>query len=312
MKDYINIQSVIDGCLLGDGCLELNKNGKNASFRYISSSKQHVEFVHSYFKEYCTEDGQKIKRSEYFDKRTNKTYVHYYFRTKCLPIFTEQHNRYYKNGIKIIPNDLNIDKTVLLFWYIGDGELESKYGYVKLHTNCFNKTEVDTLCYKLFKFNAKPLKKTDNQFLVTIPRNNVKKFLNLIGECPFEDYKHKWKFVEYKNKNIEKNGINYYSNIYPDIIKEYFSKGLTIYGLSKKYNVPIKAILNHFEKNNIKTISINIKKKIVQYDINENLINEWESGQEIHKKLNYNASAISECCRGVRKKYKNFIWKFKN
>jgi len=56
---------------------------------------------------------------------------------------------------------------------------------------------------------------------------------------------------------------------------------------------------------------IKINKKIIQYDLNNNIVNEWNSGQEIKKRLNYNASAISECCRGIRKKYKNYIWEFK-
>jgi len=310
MIDFTITQKILEGCLLGDGHME--KQSKNPCFKYLSSSRQHTEFIHSYLKEYCTENYQEIKRDEYFDKRTNKTYVRYWFRTKCLDIFNSVYYKFYLDKIKFIPKDLEIDKNVLLCWYIGDGELESKYGYIKLHTNSFKKEDVEFLCEKLKKYNAKPSYKTKEQYIISIPRNKVKLFLEFIGDCPFSDYSHKWKFVEYKNKNIEVNGINHYNNIYPEIENDFKTGNYTVYTLHKKYNVPIKAIKNYLDNKNIKWEPINIKKSINQYDLEGNLIKEWVSGQEIKRYLNYNASGISECCNGIRKKYKEFIWKFKN
>jgi len=312
MNNFTNTQKeILNGCLLGDGNLELHKNGVNAIFNYSSSSKEHTEYVHQYFKEFCSDTYSNIKRSEYYDIRTNKTYVRFYFKTKALPIFTEQYNRFYKDKIKIVPSDLNIGKYTLLFWYIGDGELESKNGFVKLHTNSFTESEVDWLCSKLDLFKAKKLKKSENQFLVSIPRNKVKIFLLYIGNCPINDYKHKWIFVEYINKNIEKNGINYYIDEYPMVIEDFKTGEYTIYQLSKKHKIPIKAIKNHFDSNNIEWLPKILNKKIIQYDLNKIKIKEWSSGQEIKRLLNFNASAVSECCRGIRKKYKNYIWEFK-
>ena len=43
---------VLDGAMLGDGSLIIHKQGKNAYFSYLSKSKQHVEVVGNYFKEY--------------------------------------------------------------------------------------------------------------------------------------------------------------------------------------------------------------------------------------------------------------------
>lgn len=311
MNDFTITQKILEGCLLGDGYMGIGKNGKNPEFTYSSSSKQHAEFVHSHLKSYCTENYQKVKRNEYFDKRTNKTYVRYWFRTKCLEIFNTIYNRFYVDKIKIIPKDLDVDKNVLLFWYIGDGELESNYGHVKLHTNSFTKNEVIFLCDKLKIFNARPSWKEDEQYIISIPRNKVKLFLEYVGKCPFTDYLHKWKFVEYKNKNIEINGIKFYSDVYPKIKKDFETNKYTIYQLHKKYNVPIKGIKNYFNNNNIKWLPIDTKKIIIQYNFNNTLIKEWESGQEIKRVLKYNPSAISECCKGKRKKYNGFIWKFK-
>jgi hypothetical protein len=70
-------------------------------------------------------------------------------------------------------------------------------------------------------------------------------------------------------------------------------------------------IKNHFNRNGIEWKPINSKKKIIQYDLNDNFVCEWESGQQIKTTLNYSASTISECCRGIRKRYENYVWKFK-
>jgi hypothetical protein len=197
-------------------------------------------------------------------------------------------------------------------WYIGDGELERKDGYIKLHTDCFLKSEVDFLCNLLTDFEAKSSIKGKDQYIIYIPRKNVKKFLNYIGDCPFKDYEHKWSEIPYKNKNIEINGINFYYDLYSDIEKDYNSDKYTIYELSKKYKIPIKCIKNYFNTHNINWKIIDNRKPIIQYDLNGNFIREWESGQQIKKELNYTPHHISACCTGKKKEYNGFIWKFKN
>ena len=307
--DYNKIDDVINGCLLGDGSIIKHKNGKNCYFSYCSSNKSHIEFVHQYFKFFCTEINQNIRCLNIFDKRTLKYYIQYSFVTKSLPFFTEYYKKWYKNGIKIIPEDLKLTSISVLFWYVGDGELEKKYGYIKLHTNCFSYSESSRLV-KLLDFSSKVVKK-ENKFIITIPRVMVNDFLNFIGNPNIIGYEHKWRQVAYKNKNIEKNGFKFYDNILPIILEDYLKNFNTIYFLSKKYVVPIKSIKNYFIKNNINFSRVETKKSILQFYENGDFIKEWVSGVEIKKTLNYSPSAISDCCRGLRKKYKNYIWKFK-
>lgn len=304
-------RSILDGCLLGDGSLIINKNGKNAHFQYLSSVKEHVEVVWQHFKILCNESFQEeVKRREYYDKRTNKTYVQYYFITKSLDIFTKEYYRWYQLN-KIVPDDVILDNISILFWYLGDGELESSNGYIKLHTNSFSKEDNEKLCLKL-GFESKLQKKKEGVYLITIPHKNTNNFLEYIGDCPVEKYLHKWRQVPYINKNIELNGVNNYSNLYESILNDWYTNNFTVYGLSKKYKIPHKCIYNYFEKNDIERFNIENKKKIFQYDLNGNFIKEWESGQEIKRILGYNSSAISECCRGKRNTYKKCKWEFKN
>jgi hypothetical protein len=51
-------------------------------------------------------------------------------------------------------------------------------------------------------------------------------------------------------------------------------------------------------------------KSIIQYDLNNNPIKEWESGTKAAQFLNKGSGAISECCNGKRKTAYGYIWKF--
>lgn len=53
-------------------------------------------------------------------------------------------------------------------------------------------------------------------------------------------------------------------------------------------------------------------KPVLQYDLNENLIREFQSQQTAQKYMGYNKSdGIGACCRGKQKTAYGYIWKFK-
>lgn len=53
-------------------------------------------------------------------------------------------------------------------------------------------------------------------------------------------------------------------------------------------------------------------KKVLQYDLQDNLIKEWNSTREIERELKIHHSLISNCCRGKREMIKNNKWKYKD
>lgn len=56
------------------------------------------------------------------------------------------------------------------------------------------------------------------------------------------------------------------------------------------------------------------KKPVMQYDLNGNLIAEYESASEVERKNKdnkFNGEYIGDCCRGKRATHKGFVWKFK-
>jgi hypothetical protein len=52
------------------------------------------------------------------------------------------------------------------------------------------------------------------------------------------------------------------------------------------------------------------KCKILQYDLSNNLIKEWDSAQQAEKDGGFSHSKISLCCNGKNKTHKGYIWKF--
>ena len=51
-------------------------------------------------------------------------------------------------------------------------------------------------------------------------------------------------------------------------------------------------------------------KKVLQLSLSGDLIREWESTKECGRN-GFNQGAVAACCRGERKQYKGFLWKYK-
>jgi DNA-binding CsgD family transcriptional regulator len=244
-------KEILNGAMLGDGSLIVAKCGVNAQFTYTSKSKQHVEFVCSEFMEYSYKEG--IKYTSFFDKRTNKTYERYTFRTITDKGFTSIYNKWYKNRIKHLPDSLILTPTTCLVWYIGDGCLSNskRSQYIKLATQCFTKEEQEKILLpQLSQFEATIMKadKSTNgeqQYYIYIPHKCVQSFLDYIGECPFSDYDYKWNVVGYKNKQPQNH--TFYEKEFCDLYK----KGMTYYAIAKQFGIEPNAVKYYLIKNNL-------------------------------------------------------------
>lgn len=241
-KDYLY------GAMLGDGCLHRAKNGLNSQFLYTSKSFQHVDFVSKPFVDVLYKEG--IKYSSYFDKRTGKTYDRYTFRTITDVSFENERKTWYSDGIKHIPNNLKLNPTICLIWYIGDGGIcnssKDNGQSVKLATNCFNKKEQESILLPQLKdFDARLCHAGRNkhdkkiQYAIYIPRKHIQDFLDYIGECPFDDYLYKW--------NVKESSRISYEDYYKDWEKMYLSgNGYT--KIAKQYNADYTTVLKYLQK----------------------------------------------------------------
>lgn len=239
---------VLQGCLLGDGCLNIHKCGKNAKFSYTSKSKEMVEYVYQYFKNLISSEG--IKYLEIYDKRTKKNYSRYSIRTIAHPIFTEIYYKWYIDGVKHIPKDLVLTPTVCLFWYLGDGSLNNNGNTANLNfaTHCFNKEEIESILIKQLKeyhpvlLKAGISKNGETQYRLYIHREYIQEFLDYIGSCPVNYYGYKWDLKPYKNtpplNHKDKGGI----------FVELYKNGKTCYEIAKEYGIEINAVKFYIKK----------------------------------------------------------------
>lgn len=53
-----------------------------------------------------------------------------------------------------------------------------------------------------------------------------------------------------------------------------------------------------------------IKKKVIQYDLDMNVVRIWDSITDIHNELGYDKGTIINNCKGRTTASHNFIWKY--
>lgn len=180
-------QEILTGLMLGDGCLELTKHGKNASLRITRSRDDssyidhHVNIFHNF--------GAKRSDGEVNDKRTGKIYLRSMLHTSVHVFFTNEYEKWYINGYKSIPADLKLTPLVLATWFADDGSIivEKRNYAAKLATHGFSKTEVEILQKQLkqtfeldFKLYQDNSGKSPHWFLMLTNKKNLYKLIQII------------------------------------------------------------------------------------------------------------------------------------
>jgi hypothetical protein len=177
----------INGELLGDGCL-WSQSDYSAYILYSSKYLEYIDYISG------TLEAFGIKQSGYIQKckAGHKIYI-YHYHSRNYSELKPFRNKWYPNGKKIIPEDLELTPLTLRQLYIGDGCLVKRHKwnpYISLATHCFTESELDFLI-NLFK-NINIVARKDSQNRLNISTKSVKQFLNYIGSCPVECYKYKW------------------------------------------------------------------------------------------------------------------------
>lgn len=177
---------VLQGGLLGDSYLYHYKNQINSglAISHTSFDEEYVKYKYNLYKDFCKSN---IKYQCSFDKRTNKTYSKFYFRTQVSDIFTEFRNKWYPNGIKIVPKDIDLTPIVCAIWFCDDGSV-IRYGKNKnrlrlqLATDGFQKEEVDFLAEKLSQIigSACKVSRKINHYFIYASHETTVKFIKYI------------------------------------------------------------------------------------------------------------------------------------
>ena len=141
--DLNNIQkAVITGSILGDGYLEPNwsKTNYRLSIGHSIDQKSYVLWKYDIFKNLV------LTKPRF--KKVNSSFV---FRTVSHPEITRLRNIFYKNGKKIIPNNLfdHLSPLAIAVWFMDDGNLVKTGDKLKgFHLNTQSFSDEDNLKIK--------------------------------------------------------------------------------------------------------------------------------------------------------------------
>jgi len=188
-------RDILNGTLLGDGCIFLDRH-KYSRYKLTAKDKNFLKWIESKFIVFnmkCYFGFNKINQTNFLYGSTSS-------------LFNKLRLEWYKNQgkpVKIVPKNLELSPTVLLYWYLGDGSLirrkndSCRVPYIVLATNAFSKEDIEFLIQKLKKLdlNFYPVKyksgftkKESGYCLYSKTQGDTPfRFFKLIGlECPKE------------------------------------------------------------------------------------------------------------------------------
>lgn len=177
--------AILDGEMLGDGCLFRRNPRQNAHLSWSLHSRQHIDMLAAVFAAY----DARVRPVRGSDRWT--------LRTLSNPALSLQRDRWYPDGVKRPPEDLMLTSTVCLHWFLGDGANRGG-GALRLHTEGFAVTEVEWLAERLrglgfaCALRFRSYRGDVSRPFIALGARAGRGFLAYIGECPLEDYRHRW------------------------------------------------------------------------------------------------------------------------
>jgi hypothetical protein len=186
----------LDGLIISDGCLRKPYPLSIASsYTHSSISREWLDVISGVFAEHGIEttivDEQRRK------KKKHQAYV---LRTVTYDQFYVQYNRWYNNGTKIVPRDIDLDDVNMVKnWMYGDGTLLNN-NCVRLCCDSFCVDDVDFLASKFhaigFGFDkiwmGKSKTGNDKWRLVLNKTNGLLDFYKWLGKPEVKYFEYKW------------------------------------------------------------------------------------------------------------------------
>lgn len=200
------LTKIISSFVIGDGCLRVWRNVKNAGYSFAQIS-EHMDYI--IFQKEVLEKITKTTLREY-EESTDNSGIHRKkfckLETVSHPFFTTLRERMYFNGRKTVSiHDLKLfDAQSAAIWYMDDGyilrsEDKSQRGNVFLCTDHYNQVEVIELQRVIYEklnipFNIRKRgsRKDGGQiYRLVATRDNAKKFIEVISSYVFPSFYYK-------------------------------------------------------------------------------------------------------------------------
>jgi hypothetical protein len=177
------VLALVDGLLLSDAWIELDRTSEGRlcieqrigreSWLHALESELAVAGVETFF-------HTRKPRTSYFQGKAIRGAGVTSMRTGKYRPFSEQRHRWYPQGKKRVPKDVNLEPRSLAHWYWGDGAT-SKPGYrMVFHTDGFIEADVKFLQQRLNeKYGWSPAlqERRPGQFILVIQRKEDRRDL---------------------------------------------------------------------------------------------------------------------------------------
>jgi len=193
-------RSVIIGTILGDGYLRIFPGRKDALLEINHSYKQkeYVDWKYKILESVCS-SPPKIRKG-------NGKRIAYRFYTKQLTELTRFYRLFYKNGKKVVPQNLVLDPIILSVWFMDDGS-KCRDSDVYLNTQQLERVDQEKLITKLKRLDLQAtINKDKNYCRLRFLKSSVPKLISLVDETviPSMRYKLSYNPVETDPLNAER------------------------------------------------------------------------------------------------------------
>lgn len=204
IPDYKQLK-VLEGFILSDGGIYKATKGNTARIQITNIQKQFCDYALN-----TLPFGGKVRLSRTKQQSIINGYNctiqdTYCFYSKADLYLEDLHSKWYKDKIKVIPEDFSLDSTQVLIWFLGDGYshltgiYHKRYVNIGLCVNNFSLEEITKLI-NLFaeidiEFRVAKANKGTKYVMCIYKKQSIDNFYNYIEKCPEElsSFQYKWK-----------------------------------------------------------------------------------------------------------------------
>ena len=175
-------KDILVGTILGDGHLEQNGKGVRLKVDHGMTQQDYVLWKYKIFKNFVPSEPRIIYS---FHKKMQKNYERLHFATYSNIIFREWRDLFYRNKIKIIPQNINeilVSPMSLAVWMMDDGYKRNDCNALRINTDLFSLGEQELLvdCLKENFGISTTIHKKGKTFNIYVPEKSSRNFCNLI------------------------------------------------------------------------------------------------------------------------------------
>ncbi len=186
-------KSLIIGTILGDGTLRVGAGAINANLKIEQglAQQEYVWWKYNILQPFVF-TGPKI--SHRYRENGEKYEKSLWFRTVRHPLITNFHKRFYKDGKKIVPNNISSDLNALALavWIMDDGSLNKNK--IDISTYSFTKREINVLqkaIYENFSLESNYYQDRDKGCRMYFRASETKRLIEIIKPFIIESLRYK-------------------------------------------------------------------------------------------------------------------------